>query len=337
MRRPLLLLPPALFAAWTCQAAAPSHVPLSGVNIAGGEFNSGRKPGVYGKDYIYPDNRIARPFIEQGMAVVRVPVLWERLQPIPEQPLSTLEMRRLDKSFEALAGFRYIIIDIHNYGKLQGRRLDQIDKGKDYLADLWSRLAAKYKDDPRIVFGLMNEPNGISAADWRAIAEHSTQAIRKTGARNLILVPGTNWSGAHSWTSGGERSNAAAFRNFKDPARNFAFEMHQYLDADSAGMKMNCQAPETVQPRMAAATRWLRDNGYRGFLGEFGAAPDDNCLKSLAALLDHMRSNADVWMGWTYWAAGGWWGRYPFSIQPLNGETPPQTTILARYSRRGDK
>ena len=313
-----------------------SAAPMGGVNLAGGEFNAGRRPGVYAKDYIYPDARVARPFIDMGMHAVRVPVLWERLQPVAREPLSSTELARFDKALAGLRQFDLIIIDIHNYGKWQGKRLDQIDGGARHLADLWTRLAHHYKADRKIAFGLMNEPNGISPAAWRRIVDPSVAAIRRTGARNLILVPGSKWTGAHSWTTGGADSNARAFADFRDPGGNYALEMHQYLDQDSSGTHPDCVGPDVARRRMQAATSWLRATRHRAFLGEFGAGPGEQCLASLDALLGHLRQNDDVWTGWAYWAGGGWWGnRYPMTLQPDKGRPRPQAAVVGRYVKAG--
>jgi hypothetical protein len=85
----------------------------------------------------------------------------------------------------------------------------------------WTSAAAAFKDDPAVVFGLFNEPHDVSWAVWRdggdvtdrkqggdALAEnkeavttfHSpglqalVAAARGTGARNLILAGGLDWS-----------------------------------------------------------------------------------------------------------------------------------------------
>ena len=325
---PLLML---LALPLAAEQPATGRAPLSGVNIAGGEFNSARKPGIFGKDYIYPDAKTAQPFIDMGMQVVRVPILWERVQPTPLKPLSTTEMALIDKSLASLAPFRTIVLDVHNYGRYNGQRLDQISNGSAMLADLWQRLAEHYKGDDAIAFGLMNEPYGMTPAAWRSLVDRSVAAIRRTGAANLILVPGSKYSGAHSWTAGGSNSNALAFANFRDPGSNYAFEMHQYLDTDSSGTGTSCVSPDLIDARLASATTWLRANGHRGYLGEFGVPPNDNCLHGLDILLTHLHANGDVWMGWTYWAAGAWWGtRYPMSVQPIDGPRP-QAAILHKY------
>jgi endoglucanase len=87
---------------------------------------------------------------------------------------------------------------------------------------------------------------------------------------------------------------------------------------------------------MEAATKWLRDNRHKGFLGEFGAPANAACLDSLDALLKHLDANADVWMGWAYWAGGPWWGaNYPMSLQPVQGKARPQAAIVAKYNQAG--
>lgn len=308
----------------------PAHPRYTGVNIATGGFASKRIPGRYGFDYFYPKPQETAPFAAAGMNAIRVPVLWERLQPRPNAPIDAAELARLDESIAGLGGFGLIILDVHNYAKYRGQRLDQIDPRGAMLADLWTRLARHYAGDKRIAFGVMNEPNGLSATAWRPIAEASLQAIRATGARNLVLVPGTNWSGAHSWTKGSD-SNGEALKTLVDPANNMAFEMHQYPDADSSGTHQECVSPKAAAQAFDSATTWLRANKARGFLGEFGASSDPNCLAALDAVLGTLDAGSDVWLGWTYWAGGALWGPYMYSVQPDKTGDKPQMSILIRH------
>jgi endoglucanase len=41
--------------------------------------------------------------------------------------------------------------------------------------------------------------------------------------------------------------------------------------------------------------------------------------------------NEHIWRGWTYWAAGSWWGTYPMSVEPLHGQDAPQIDVLKKY------
>lgn len=319
----------------TATRSPPSHSGprLTGVNLAGGEFKPGRRPGVYGKDYLYPRPADLAFFARAGMNVVRVPVRWERVQPELAGPLSSEEMQRLDAVVRNAGQQRlHLILDVHNYARYAGRKVDE-PAIADGLVDLWVRLAKRYGDTP-VAFGLMNEPNGIAAAEWRPVVDRVVAAIRETGARNLILVPGVRWTGAHSWTkpAGGD-SNAAAFADFRDPGANFAFEMHQYLDRDSSGTNPDCGSRDTGVERLRAATAWLRSVHARGFLGEFGASGDAECLATLDRMLGFLDQNGDVWMGWTYWAAGPWWPEhYAFSLQPgRDGTERPQMQVLRAH------
>jgi endoglucanase len=312
-------------------ATRPTLLPMRGINLASGEFAPDQIPGIYNKDYKYPGERAAAPFVAMGMNTVRVPVLWERLQPNPLAPLDEKEMARIDQMIARLGGFSTIIIDLHNYGRYRGVVLDR-GTGAQVLSDFWSRMARRYGNSRSVAFGIMNEPFDIGAHDWRHIADKVVQSVRSTGARNLLLIPGTRWTGAHSWTSGGSNSNAAAMRGFKDPANNFLFEVHQYLDHNSSGKSKTCAGAGVGSQRLQAFTRWLREQRAKAILAEFGASSDPTCVAALSDILSYMSRNADVWSGWTYWAGGDWWGSYAYNVQPKQGapETP-QLSVLRRY------
>jgi hypothetical protein len=82
--------------------------------------------------------------------------------------------------------------------------------------DLWKSVAATYKSNLRVAFDLFNEPNNISDSVWRnggtvnyvstvngltsggtyeaAGMQTMYDAVRSTGATNLVYVAGTNWA-----------------------------------------------------------------------------------------------------------------------------------------------
>jgi endoglucanase len=313
----------------TAQTGTPPR--YFGVNLASGEFAPEKVPGVHGRDYVYPTKATAAPFAEKGMNSIRLPFRWERIQPVMNGPLDEEEMQLLDASLADLSGFQQVILDVHNYAIYHGKPISPHDQTAAALPDLWRRLALRYKDRPNIAFGLMNEPFKTSASDWRKIADATTTAIRQTGARNLVLVPGTLWTGGHSWLNGGESSNAAAMTGFRDPGNNFVFEIHQYLDEDSSGTKGGCVSRTIGRERLQGVTRWLREQRARAILGEFGVDRSETCLAALDDLLLFLRENGDVWIGWNYWAGGDWWGDYPKSVQPVNGQERPQGAVLRRH------
>jgi len=312
-------------------SAAPSlSASLTGINIAGGEF--GGLKAVYGKNYIYPDSAQMTALRSLGINVIRMPVRWERLQPELGKPLDPVEMDRIDSVIDAASAMQMsVIIDIHNYGRYAKQPLGSVSVPAASLRDLWTRLAARYRDNDRVIFGLMNEPVKIGATAWAAAAQDALLGIRAAGARNLVLVPGAYWSGAHSWTrKGALPSNGEAMMGFRDPENNFAFDFHQYFDPNSSGTTGNCVAPAIAEKRLAVATDWLRQTGNRGFLSEFGVSRAPECATVLTAALQHLAANKQ-WLGWTIWASSAWFGDYQFNLYPLQASTPPQLAILKPF------
>jgi len=123
--------------------------------------------------------------------------------------------------------------------------------------------------------------------------------------------------------------NGVALMKFADPGDNFAFEVHQYLDDDFSGTKNSCARADDAVKALGDFTQWMKSNGFRGFLGEFGAPGEPACIAGLQAMVDVVESNKDVWTGWTYWVAGDWWpASEPLNIQPTKEGDRPQLAAL---------
>ena len=104
------------------------------------------------------------------------------------------------------------------------------------------------------------------------------------------------------------------------------------LPRDSSGTNMaNCVSSTIGSERLAAFSGWLQQHGLKGFLGEFGAGEGQTCLDAIDDLLDHLDARPQQWVGWTYWAAGPWWGGSVGAIEPTNGQDKPQTAILVQH------
>jgi len=311
-------------------------VQLTGVNIAGAEFGGNHVPGKHGQDYFYPGPASIDYFAAKGMNIIRLPVLWERLQHRLRAKLDETELQRVDAvvDYTTAKGMK-IIIDVHNYAKYFNTVIGMRRLPPRALGDLWRQLAARYKGNDLVVFGLMNEPTGLRTETWLAATNIAIAEIRRTGARNLILVPGNGWSSARDWTSSKYGTpNSEVMLNVVDPIKNMVFEVHQYFDGDFTGTGAQCQSTDIGVVSLTAFTKWARENRKRGFLGEFGVGANQMCLAALDHVLRFMTENSDVWLGWTYWAAGAWWAKdYYTNIEPLDGQDRPQMSILEKYMR----
>jgi len=105
----------------------------------------------------------------------------------------------------------YLVLDLHRFGSTREEHLE-----------FWKDAAVRYKDNPAVLFELFNEPHGISWDMWRNggdlkdpnkknadvnAAENNEKqegtkspgmqaivdAIRATGAKNIIIAGGLDW------------------------------------------------------------------------------------------------------------------------------------------------
>jgi endoglucanase len=319
--------------------AATGRLLFAGVNLAGGEF--GKLLGTYGTDYTYPAPVDIDYFVELGFNLIRVPFRWERLQPNLGAPLEAGDHALLAAAVDyAASRGLHVVLDTHNYAR---RRVADDGWASDHLigsklvptaafADFCARLAGAFQGTPSVIFGLMNEPWGIEPEEWLVIANEAIAALRHEGASQLVLVPGIAYTGAHSWIS----ARNTVMSNIVDPAHNFAFEVHQYLDPDSSGTSPTAVRAGIGSERIGDFQSWCRQNGFKAFLGEFAAGADTTSLAALNDLCRTLEANSDVWLGWAAWAGGTWWpDDYIFTLGPSKGgQMRPQTQILASFALR---
>ena len=300
---------------------------LPGVNLSCAEYNGASTRINF--DYTYPSKAEIDYYAGKGLKVFRVPVLTNRILS------GSMSSNRGGQDWQALTGViaaaaakgAYVIIDIHQYGSMPSGLVGRDDAATAEFVAAWTEIAKRLKGSPNVIFGLMNEPNKQSAAEWLKGANAAVLGIRQAGATQLVLVPGSYWDGAHSWTS---TDNGSVMLGFKDPSNNYAFEVHQYLDPSSSGTTA-AVVKGNGKTSLAAFTAWARAHHVKGFLGEFGFATSADAMAEGKDMLAYLAANKDVWRGWTYWAGGPWWGNYMFSVEPANGADKPQMNLLSKY------
>ncbi len=307
---------------------------LKGINLAGAEFGptpeNGNK-GTFGKDWIYPTHAEVDHFISADLNTIRLPFRWERLQPTQFSDFDKDELARLDDlvNYITVTKKSVVVIDPHNYARYYNQLIGSPQVPSAAFNDFWTKLSSRYLSNPLVVFGLMNEPNGLPAEQWLSAANEAIAAIRATGAKNLITVPGVVWSNASEWTKNWYgTSNADAMPGIVDSGKNFVIETHSYLDEDASGTHTTCVAPDLVTKRIDPFVKWARANHFKAWFGEFSYGDNANCKAGMAKLLAYWKANSDVAMGWAAWAAGPWWNNME-SLEPnANGSDKPQMAML---------
>lgn len=149
------------------------------------------------------EGRFERAFFDEmagtGANVIRLPIHPERWEHDPDYLWRYLDSAVTWNGENGV----YTIIDLHFIGDIgidRGLQMPDIrSPSNDFALAFWQQVAAYFKDTPHVIFEIFNEPAGISAADWRASAQVLVDAIRSTGADQLIIVGGTEYSRDLSW------------------------------------------------------------------------------------------------------------------------------------------
>lgn len=197
----------------------------------------------------------------------------------------------------------YAMIQPHNYGRFYGNIITDTNGFKTW----WQNVAAKYKNNDRVVFDTNNEYHDMDQQLVFNLNQAAIDGIRAAGAKQVITPEGNSWSGAWTWVSSG---NGASLVNLRDPENKLVYQMHQYLDSDGSGTHTECVSSTIFRERLQAATQWLKQNGKQGVIGEFAGGNNQQCIDALKDGLAYLGQNTDVWWGALWWAAGPWWGDY---------------------------
>ncbi|MGE6661169.1 glycoside hydrolase family 5 protein [Pseudomonas sp. NPDC077408] len=306
-------------------------VRLVGVALSGAAFGPSVLPGKHGTNYIYPAESYYKKYAEQGLKLVRLPFLWERIQPKLDTELDTAQLALLTQSldFAHKHGVK-VVLDMHNYYRYYRQPIGSETVSIQSFANTWKRIALKVGKHPALSgYGLMNEPN--TKGLWPQAALAAAKEIRKVDRINWIYVAGDRFSSAWHWPQSNTQLIADPW--MRDPNNNLIFEAHMYLDRDTSGMyldKTETFAPELGINRAKPFVDWLRTNNLRGFIGEMGVpnyAPD--AIVAMDNLLGYLRENC---VSLTYWAGGPWWGNYILALDVAGGAEQPQLAVLRKHA-----
>ncbi len=306
---------------------------MFGVNLAGAEFGS--VPGTYGVDYTYPTSSELDYYAAKGVTLIRLPFLWERMQPTLDGSLNPAEVSRMTTFLgEAQAHGIQVILDAHDYGRYDGSVVGSAAVPVSAFQDFWSKMALQFGDNAAVGgFDIMNEPHDMGGATvWPTDAQAAVNAIRTVDMHTPIYVEGDGWSSAATWQTVNGNLNIA------DPANKIVYEAHLYFDSNNSGTYSGTYDQEGAYPtigvdRLQPFADWLAQHNAQGFIGEFGVP--DNDPRWLTVLDNFLAAAQHDGISGTYWAGGPWWGSYPLSIEPVNGTDQPQMTVLEKYLSTG--
>jgi endoglucanase len=213
---------------------------LLGINRAGTEYACIQGWGIFDGPH---DAAAIAAMRTWGINAVRVPLneqCWLGVEGVSDAYSGVAYQRAIREWVDALrlAGL-YVILDLH-WAAPAGTRADQLlpMADRDYAPRFWREVATAYKDDSAVLFDLFNEPypdnNRDTEEAWRCWRDGGTcagfsyqaagmqeliDAVRGTGATNVILLGGIQYANAFS-----------RFRAYapSDPLNNYAASWHSY-------------------------------------------------------------------------------------------------------------
>ncbi|KAJ7075923.1 endoglucanase 1 [Mycena belliarum] len=335
---------------YTFLAAAWAKILYAGVNESGGEFGVFAPtdtpgfglPGRFGVDYAFINKSTVDIFVDQEkINFFRVTFLMERMCPLSFGLGSKFNETYFSEYADAIHHITtvkgaYALIDPHNYmryndpsmqpftGSVIGNISDPKAATTQQFEAFWHELALRFVSNPKVIFGINNEPHDMPTDLLLRNNQAAINGIRSAGSKNLILAPGNGFTGGHSWTqptgAAGDAPSSDFMNKLVDPIKNTAIDIHEYLDVDFSGQHAECTQPGPSN--LADVTAWLRDNNLKAVLSEFGGGNNKNCFQFVDDLVKYLAAN-DEWIGWSIWAAGPIWGTSSPCCGPDTGSLEP--------------
>lgn len=201
----------------------------------------------------------------------------------------------------------YAILDLH-WSDVQGRAPcdSGCRTGQQPMPDadsivFWRQVAARFANRPGVIFGLYNEPHGVSWGCWRdggcsvqssAVTNGGVQvaytavgmqqlldAVRAQGANNLVLAAGLDWAYDLSGVGAGYALSGA----------NVAYDTHVYVQWHSTTSDWDQHVGYLTATRPVTAT-------------EFGST---DCTTAVdGPLLDYFHAHGISWTIWSWNSPG---------------------------------
>jgi len=305
-------------------------IPLVGLNLSGAGFAAQVLPGVNGTHYIFPVEAYFSQWSSRGVKLIRFPIIWERLQPSLGGALDPTYAGLIDRTFGYANKYGMkIILDLHNYMRYRGVVIGTGNVSYAHYQDVMSRIAQRWSSQPSLfAYDVMNEPHD-AVAQWAVAAQVAINAVRTIDSTRPIVIEGNGWAEATRWPQWNDNLLA-----LKDPADNLIFQAHTYFDGEGGGGNYANPSASSYPDnygveRVKPFVEWLKKNGKRGMIGEFGVPDSDprwNVI--MGRMLAYLKQNC---IPATYWAAGPGWANYNLAVEPINGVERPQWATLKAY------
>lgn len=149
-----------------------------------GSWNNGPVQEYYFDDYK-----------QAGFTSIRIPVRWDnytdRTSPYT---INTEWMDRIEQIVDwALERDLFVVINAHHEEWIKQHYQEQ--NMLDRFDSIWSQIAVRFSNKPeKLLFEIINEPNGIPLAELNQMNQRILSIIRNTNPTRIVLYGGHMWS-----------------------------------------------------------------------------------------------------------------------------------------------
>lgn len=255
---------------------------------------SGKTITLKGVNIIGPDKLHCRNMFNQDL-FTDIATIEGNVVRIPVNPEAWLKdedymWRYLDSAISWAGELgMYVIIDLHFIGNIvtgKSEQMPDIDiSPRELTNSFWEQIASHYKDVPNVLFEIYNEPANIEAKEWRPCAVSIVETIRNTGANQIIIVSGVEYSRDLSWVL-----NSPIIEN------NIAYACHIYPGHSKASWPHWFGEVSNIYP--VIMTEW-------GFIDEHRNTTNQDFLIGNKEtygipLFNYLNEKNIGWLAWSY-------------------------------------
>src|SRR3972149_2852299 len=216
------------------------------------------------QEYYFDDYKKA------GFNSVKIPITWdEHAGKTAPYTINEKWLNRVEQIVDwGLSRDLFIVIDAHHEAWIKDNYKDQAQR--DRFDSIWRQISKRFKDkSPKLIFEIINEPNGLSKEETDDLNLRILKIIRETTPTRLVIISGTESSGPDQLINTAVPKDDYIIGTF-----------HMFEPADFARNGQGTWGSEddkkALKETFDKVAKWSQENKIPVLLGDFGVVAQAN-------------------------------------------------------------